>query len=287
MDKMTLRIRPVRQRMAVVVTAVTLLLTGCTPTRLLTNNEAANAPAVRDRTDNPLAVIAQPNANHTDFTTRMAADLAYGDHVLTVKGNLRMRRGDVIQMAFTALGMVEIARVELTPKGAWFIDRMSKQYAVVEYDQLPGMNGVDLSYDMLESLLWNELFLPGQKKIASHLNLFESRTSGQQLIITPKSQPTINLRFAADNDCTRLQQTRLEYGPVASTWNYSAFQSVGNARFPAMLKATLEDGSHEVSATLTYTGMAFDNTDWTAHTNIANYTQLTIEDFIQKLAILK
>ena len=287
MDKIALHIRLLRQGMTVVVGVMALLLTACTPTRLLTGSESANAPAVRDRTDNPLAAIAQPNASHTDFTTRTAAELAYGDHLLTVKGNLRMRRGDVIQMAFTALGLVEIARIELTPKNAWFIDRMNKQYAVVEYGQLPGMNGLELSYEMLEALLWNELFLPGQKNIATRLNLFDRRRSGRHIIITPKSQPKVKVRFTADNDCTRLQQTLLKYGSIVSTWNYSTFQSVGDGRFPAMLKATLENGKQEVSATLTYTGMAFDNNEWTAHTNISNYTQITIEEFILKLAILK
>ena len=287
MDKITAHTPSLRQWAILMTIAVAVLLAACTPTRLVTGSEASNAPAVRSHTDNPLAAIAQPNINHTDFTARISTDLAYSDHVLTMKGNLRMRRGDVIQMAFTALGMVEVARIELTPKSALFIDRMSKQYAMVEYDQLPGMNGMELDYDMLESLLWNELFLPGQKKIASHLNLFDSRTEGQQLVITPKTQPTINLQFTADNPCTRLQQTRLEYGPIASIWQYSAFQTVGNDRFPAMLKANIGDGNNEASATITYTGMAFDNTDWTAHTNIANYTQLTIDEFLRKLSILK
>lgn len=269
------------------LTAGIVLLASCSPTRLITSNEPANAPAVRNRSESSLSAIAQPYSSHTDFTTRMSAELAYNNHLLTLKGNLRMRRGDVIQVSFTALGMVEIARMELTPKAALLIDRMSKQYAMVAYDEIPGLEEVDVDYDMIESLLWNELFLPGQKKIASHLNLFDSRAVGQQLIVTPKSQSNIKLQFIADNPCTRLQQTRLDYGPVFSTWNYSAFQNVDKERFPAMLKATIGYGSQEASATLTYTGMAFDNTEWTAHTNIANYTQLSIEEFLQKLAILK
>ena len=288
MDRMIPRIYSFRQRLAALVAVLAvLLLAGCTTTRLTTDSEVSGAPSARGRAESPLAAIAQPNASHTDFTARLSADLAYNDHQLNVKGNIRMRRGDVIQLAFTALGMVEIARVELTPKGAWFIDRMSKQYAVVEYNQLPGLDGLELSYDMLESLLWNELFLPGQKKIASHLNLFDSHTSGTQCLITPKTQPAVHLQFTADAACTRLQQTRLTYGPFISTWDYTAFQTVGGSSFPAMLKTTLAEGSREVSATLTYTGVAWDNTEWTAHTNIASYTRLGIEEFLQKLAFLK
>lgn len=273
-------------RILLLTTAV-LLLASCNPTRWVTGSKTPEPTVAANTIDHPLAAIAQPNISHTDFTARMSADFSYGDHLLTVKGNLRMRRGDVIQMAFTALGMVEIARVELTPDAVLLIDRMSKQYATVPYDQLPILQDVGLNYDILESLLWNELFLPGQKKITNHLNLFDTQASSQQLIITPKTQPTIHLQFTANNPCTQLQQTNLNYGPVTSIWQYSTFQTIGNSHFPAMLRMTITDGSQEASVTTTYTNMTFDNTEWMAHTNISNYTQLSIEEFLRKLALLK
>lgn len=286
MDK--INVLPFRRHLRMLTLTLTvLLLASCNPTRLVTGSKPTETTVTSSHNDNPLAAIAQPNISHTDFTARMTADLAYNDHVLTIKGNLRMRRGDVIQMAFTALGMVEIARLELTPKAVLLIDRMSKQYATVAYDQLPGLQNVGLCYDILESLLWNELFLPGQKKVTTHLNHFDTQANGQQLIITPKTQTALQLQFTADNSCTRLQQTDMAYKHITTTWQYATFQTVGNARFPAMLRTTATDGNKEATATLTYTNMAFDNTEWTAHTNIANYTQLTIEEFLSKLTMLK
>ena len=151
-----------------------LLLTfaGCSPISHITSGAGRHIHTTGATGNSPLLTIAQPNASHTDLTARMAIDAAYNDHVLTLKGNLRMRRGEVIQMAFTALGMVEIARVELTPQAAYLIDRLSKQYAMVSYDKLklPGIDELALDYGAIEALLWNELFIPGQKKILSHLN---------------------------------------------------------------------------------------------------------------------
>lgn len=247
--------------------------------------DANRAP--RQRSESPLAAIATPLAGHTDVSLRMAVEATYGDKTLPIKGNLRMRRGEVIQMAFTALGMIEVARVEITPDAVWIIDRMNKQYAKARYSELPYVGNSILNYSLVESLLWNEMFIPGQKNVAANLDRFVVEESGAQRLIQPKEQKTLAVRFWADNALTRLQRTRLQFGSFLSDWSYSGYQLVGDTRYPSSVSATLEGNGKQAAVQLAFTNITLDNRDWAPRTNLANYTQITAAELFSKLSFLK
>jgi len=264
--------------------ALLLLFIGCGTVRETAGtDEARRAPAMARRAT-PLSAIAQPLSGHTDLSLRMAVEATYGEKTLPVKGNLRMRRGECIQMAFTALGMIEVARVEMTPNAVWIIDRLNKQYAKVSYAELPLIGSSYVNFSLVESLLWNELFIPGLKNVATGLDKFSIEPAGTQQLIQPKEQKALACRFWTDADITRLQKTRLQYGSFISDWNYSGYQLVGDTRYPSSLSATVEAGGKKASARLTFTGITLDNKEWTTRTNLANYTQITAAEFLSKLS---
>lgn len=263
-----------------------LLLTGCVSPRVAKTSGETPDGAIPIPKSGSLAAMAQPLASHTDLTARMAMTASYGDKQLPLKGNLRMRRGEVIQMAFTAMGMVEIARVEMTPNKVYLIDRLGKQYATASFKELPDL-GRGLDYNIVESLLWNELFLPGQNNVASALGLFQAESNGSSLVIEPKKQQTIECRFTADKDYKHLRQSWLQLADWTSTWDYSAFQRIGSDSYPATITASVEREGKRASAELTFTNIVFDNASWTAHTNISNYNQISLQNFLDRLSFLK
>lgn len=263
-----------------------LLLAGCGAVNQVTTSPEANQ-APRMRIASPLTAIATPLANHTDLSLRMAVEATYGDKTLPVKGNLRMRRDEVIQMAFTALGMIEVARIEMTPEAVWIIDRLNKQYAKAKYSELPFLGQSLVNYSLIESLLWNELFLPGQKNVAAHLDKFNVESSGTQRLIQPKDQKALSARFWTDAEITRLQRTRLQFGTFLSDWTYSGYQLVGDTRYPSALSATLEGDGKKASVQVSFTNITLDSKDWTPRTNLTNYTQLSAAELLSKLSFLK
>ncbi|MBR4337452.1 MAG: DUF4292 domain-containing protein [Bacteroidaceae bacterium] len=263
-----------------------LLLAGCGAVNQVTTSPEANQ-APRMRIASPLTAIATPLANHTDLSLRMAVEATYGEKTLPVKGNLRMRRDEVIQMAFTALGMIEVARVEMTPEAVWIIDRLNKQYAKAKYSELPFLGQSLVNYSLIESLLWNELFLPGQKNVTAHLDKFNVEPSGTQRLIQPKDQKALSARFWTDAEITRLQRTRLQFGTFLSDWTYSGYQLVGDTRYPSALSATLEGDGKKASVQVSFTNITLDSKDWTPRTNLTNYTQLSAAELLSKLSFLK
>lgn len=263
-----------------------VLLAGCVAPRVAKTDSDALGTVPRSAQPSSLASMAQPLAAHTDLTARMALQANYGDKQLPLKGNLRMRRGEVIQVAFTAMGMVEIARVELTPKKVFLIDRVGKQYATASFAELPAL-GNSLNYSLLESLLWNELFLPGQSNVATSLGLFTTQNVGSSLVIEPKTQQNLKCQFTADNDYRHLRQAQLRLADWVSTWDYSSFQRIGADSYPASIVASIEHKGKKASADFTFTNIAFDDSSWAAHTNISNYSQVSLDDFLARLSFLK
>ena len=256
-------------------------LTGCSPTRQLAGG---SAEAAMRRISSPLAGMAQPLAGHTDITMRMALNATVEGKTLPLKGTLRMYRGEVIQLSLTAMGLVEIARMEAAPDAVYIIDRLGKQYAVVSYSSIPGLGNTLLDYSLIESLLWNELFIPGQKSIASNLQLFTTEeTEGGQQLIYPKTQKMLACRFWADKDFTRLQKMRLQLGQIQSDWEYKGYQTFGNSRYPTSLTANVMAGGRKATADFTFTNLTLDTKDWQKRTNLSNYRKVSVDVLLSKL----
>ena len=62
------------------------------------------------------------------LTAKMNFRFKSGSQNLSVGGNLKMKRNDVIQLSLVALGLMEAVRIEFTPEDALVIDRINKQY---------------------------------------------------------------------------------------------------------------------------------------------------------------
>jgi len=264
-----------------------VLVASCGVTRQASGTSDGARAARAIRHDSPLASLAQPLATHTDLSLRMAVEATYGQKTMPVKGNLRMRRGEVIQMAFTALGMIEVARVEITPDAVWVIDRLNKQYARVRYSELPLVGGSLVNYALLESLLWNELFLLGQKDVKANLDKFVVKASGTQQLIEPREQQTLACRFWTDQNLTRLQRTRLQWGSFLSDWTYAGYQLVDDTRYPSSMTATLEGEGKQISAQFAFTNITLDNREWVTRTNLTNYTRITATELLSRLSFMK
>lgn len=283
MDALTHRSHTPLRWQSLLAVLMLCFLAGCSPVKnILSSGNTGHAPVKHDASD-PLAAIAQPLAGKTDFTARMATDISFAGKTIPLKGNLRMRRGEVVQMAFTAMGMVEIARLEFTPQSILVIDRLGKQYASINWSDIPGKMA---DYRSVEALFWNELFIPGKKDASANTSLFRLLPQDGVQYVLPKEQRPLYCSFEADNDLSRLLKTTLSYGKYAAVWSYGSFQSVGDVRFPSVLRASIEDDYQSMGEiTMAFTNMAFNNTDWPAHTNISNYTRVSIEEMVGRLGM--
>ena len=142
---------------------VTSLLAGCRTMR-----NAGQDDQLRKQQSAQIQALIAPQAELTDLTARTATTINYNQQSYNIKGRLRMRRGEVVQMSFTALGVVEVALLEFTPAGAYLIDRVNKRYAKIDYSS-GLLNSLGVNFATIQALFWNRLFVPG-KDAASGVN---------------------------------------------------------------------------------------------------------------------
>ena len=67
------------------------------------------------------------------ITSKLRLELSSGSKSVTVGGTLRMKHDDVIQLSLTTFGILEVARIEITPDYFMAVDKMGKQYIKAAY----------------------------------------------------------------------------------------------------------------------------------------------------------
>ena len=85
---------------------------------------------------------------------------------ISVPGILRMRKDEVIRLQLLIpLLRSEAGRIEFTPSYVLFIDRIHKQYVKATYEEVAFLRNNGIDFYSLQALFWNQLFVPGQKKV--------------------------------------------------------------------------------------------------------------------------
>ena len=265
-------------RSIVTLLLLTLTLTGCR-----TSRQAENATTFTKKQRNEiLAPLAQYPADVQFVNAKTAITLNYNGMAATVKGRLRMRRDEAIQMSFTALGLMEIAVIEFTPKGAYIIDRVNKRYALFDYST-GWLNLAGINFNAVQALFWNRIFIPGGKEPWNSTSDFTISNAGNQCVVEPSRQRILKCQFYTDSECKELQQTNLSIQQYAATWRYDDFELLGTYAYPTTHDVSVDASARSVGAHIALTGISTLDTGWQSGTDLSRYKQV---DFDQLLSIL-
>lgn len=176
-----------------------------------------------------------------NIVANMTFTIDYGEKNISAPGSLRMRKDKMIRLQlFIPLIGTEVGRIDFTPDYVLVVDRLHKQYVKGGYSQLDFLRDNGLDFYSLQSLFWNQLLLPGTKKIGeSDLQKFTANLdgTGQNVPVTLKYNQ-LNFSWLADRTTALINQAMVAYaskanGKSALTWNYSDFKPVGAKKFPA------------------------------------------------------
>lgn len=262
---------------------VLLALTGCRSSR------QAEAPAARIRRQQQsemLIPLAQYPAGVETATAKTSISLNYNGIPATVKGRLRMRRDEVVQMSITAFGLMEIALVEFTPKGAYFIDKVNKQYA--RYDYSSGvMNLAGFNFNAIQALFWNRLFIPGEKDVWRKTTDFVLTDAGAQRLIEPKRQRMLKCQFYTDASYKQLQQTNLQLQQYGITWHYGKFETADSYTYPTTHEVSVSGNTHTLGAHIGLTGVSTVDTGWKSTTDLSRYREVELEQIMSILNMIQ
>lgn len=179
---------------------------------------------------------------------RAKASVSLGS--LSASGTMKMKRDEIIQLSLSAFfGIMEVGRLEMTPKFLFVQDRVNHQYVKVVWDGVPQLREAGINYDTFQSLFWGELFAPGKTGTLDIAD-FESEKTDSYVMIRPKTQPdnqyAIAVKFLVEATSGLIRQASITPAKVSSlnlAWDYSDWTSLNGKSFPSEMQMTLASGT--------------------------------------------
>lgn len=228
------------------------------------------------------------NAQHAKFiTSKVKFTVEAGPQTISLTGNLKMKRDDVIRMQLMAFGFVEAARLEFTQDYVLIMDRINKQFLKAPYAHVDFLRNSGLNFYSLQALFWNELFQPGMKKVSDEsLKKYDATLGGEDVVIRLEEGKMDYSWLASEKD-GRIKMANILYkdrlnGNSQLNWDYTAFQKMGSKNFPTNMKITFTSPKKEVKLglTLNYLG---NESEWETRTEVSNkYREVSVDDILRR-----
>ena len=206
-------------------------------------------------------------------TGKVALNLNTGSSKNTkLSATLRMKKGEVIQLSVAPLLGIEVARLEISPERILAVDRLHKQYVEVSFEDLNRMANLNLSFNVLQSLFMNEIFLPGKETVEVYdLHRFRMTSEGNYALWKVKDTKKLAYSFRTTADKGWLENTSVALSgtPYALNWTYGEFCKLGAAYFPQHILAELMGSGKTYSLDMKLSRMSVGE-DWETRTSLSS-----------------
>ena len=234
------------------------------------------------------------NAQTTKFiTSKVKFSVEVGNQDISLTGNLKMKRNDVIRLQLMAFGFVEAARIEFTKDYVLVMDRINKQYLKAPYRQIDFLRNSGLNFYSLQALFWNELFQPNHITLtAEDLKKYTTNTESEDAIISFEDGK-IDYSWLASQRTGIIKMANILYkdrfnGNTQLNWDYTNFEKMEdtNKQFPNDMNVVLTTPKKEVKLGIKLNYIGHD-TDWETRTEVSNkYREVSIDDILNRFMAL-
>lgn len=293
-----------KMNMAVAAAAL-LLMASCGTTKKMegagkvnANDKKTETKAEQSAAFKNLAFVQKVSDNQVytnNIVGNMNFNLQAADKDITVPGKLSMRKDEVIriQLFIPILG-TEVGRLEFTPNYVLIIDRLHKEYIKADYTQVDFLKKQGVSFYSLQALFWNQLLVPGTKKVTdADLKKFSANLDavGENVPVALQ-YGKLNYTWTANRNSGRITEANVVYQDRSTSaaklnLKYSNFKSVGVKMFPATqnltLSAMVNNKPQVVKINIDMKSVKTDS-KWEAQTEVSDkYKQVAPEDVLGKL----
>ncbi len=224
------------------------------------------------------------------LTSKIKFSVEMGNHNMTLTGNLRMKRDDVIRLQLMAFGFVEAGRLEFTKDYVLIMDRINKQYLKVPYSHLDFLRNNGIDFNVMQSLFWNEIFQPGKKSGKLSAANFNTAMEGEDVVISMEAdQLSYRWLASAANAQVKMANIMLKNkfrGNYVLNWDYQDFKQANRKLFPMTHKILFSTPEKEIhlGMTLNYVGA---DEDWETRTQVSSkYRQVQVDEILRRFMSL-
>ena len=281
----------------IAVLAVPLMMASCrSHKKVVTDTPVAISPEQAELLDR---VDSHTQRNMTFVGSKLKFTVNVGNKEISLSGNLRMKRNDVIRLQLMALGLVEAARLEFTQDYVLIMDRINKQFLKAPYHDVEFLRNSGINFNTLQALFWNELFQPGKADLSKEdRKLFTLKSLGDgEAVINFEDGDGEKLRSKMFyswlvNELTgRIKTTNIMYRDAANgntqlNWDYREFKDLGSKLFPSDMNVTLTTPKKEVKLGIRLNSLNNDD-DWDLRTRVSSkYREVEVDEILHRIMSL-
>ena len=273
----------------IIALAAPLLLSACGSHKKAQKSIPTNSDVVEQQ---EFLHKVKENEQSTDFvTSKLKFSVEVGNQKVSLTGNLKMKRNDVIRLQLMAFGFVEAGRLEFTKDYVLVMDRINKLYMRAPYDYIDFLRQSGISFYTLQSLFWNELFLPGQIKVMEEDMKKFTATLGDEDVVIAYEHGRMGYSWLAEEKTGVIKMANILYkdplnGNSQLNWDYLAFKPLAKKQFPTSMNITLTTPAKEVKlgVTLNYLN---NESDWETRTKVSDkYREVTVDEILRRFMAL-
>ena len=232
------------------------------------------------------------NSQYVRFiTSQVRFSVEVGARQMTLTGNLKMKRDDVIRLQLMAFGFVEAGRLEFTKEYVLVMDRVNKLYLKVPYAQVDFLRNSNIDFNVIQGLFWNELFQPRVSRPTDQQLKNYTMKAGSDDTIIAMEDGKLSYRWLADNSTARVKMANVMYldkfrGNYQLNWDYDDFQANNRKFYPMSHKISFQTPGQEIKFEMLLNYMGAEE-DWETRTEVSSkYRQVTIEEILQRFMSL-
>lgn len=228
--------------------------------------------------------VVQPTAKALPtVTSKLKFSAEVGGQSISVGGQLRMRRDDVIRIQLMALGIVEAGRLEFTPDYVLLMDRINKQYVKVPYSEVDFLRQSGINFYTLQALFLSELFEPGHQ--APDLKDFEAVRQGDDVLVSLKADQ-LSYQWTTDATTARIRQIGIDHREAQLKWLYRDFKTVEKRQLPSDMEVSVQTAKKQLKVGFQLSQFGTDD-DWESRTSVSSkYKEVTVDDIVRRLMAL-
>jgi hypothetical protein len=273
------------------VLALPLVLTACGSHKKVAQTPASTTLAAKG----DFLSSVKNNAQTAKFmTSKVKFSVEVGPQKLTLTGNLKMKRDDVIRLQLMAFGFVEAGRIEMTKDYVLIMDRINKQYLKAPWMSVDFLRNSGLNFNTIQALFWNELFKPNQtssdKQTVANLSSYDIIESGDDMILS-LDNGKMDYSWLVSKETALIRMANILYkdrfeGNTQLNWDYDQFEKLNKTMYPKKHAISLTTPEKEIKLGMTMNYIDAE-TEWETRTEISNkYREVTVDEILRRFMAL-
>ena len=262
------------------ILALALLLTGCKSRKTL---QGLDDSSIYTASIANLAAITPDTATMQHISANTTMNLSINGSSVSIKGKLRIKRGEGVQVSITPLGIVEAACIEFLPQKIQFINKLLKTYVELPYSEAKAIGLSGINYNVLEAIFLNYAFLPDGRPACNGLDEMKIEELDSSYRLTTERVGAMQYSFLVDKASGSLVSCSGESISGESVGcDYSSFAPIGIAEFPNRLSISF-NGDEAIKLELGLSKTNNKEFNFSSRNINSSYKKQNIGDFIKSI----